>query len=168
MPLRPPVLAIVGPGDGATPHDCRTAESLGSLAAVRGWRIVTGGIASGVMEAAARGAQRAGGTVIGILPSPESDDASPHLSIAIRTSLGQGRNNVIVLSSDAVAVCGMSSGTAVEAALAIRAARPLVFVAADRITRDFFARLADPAAIYFADTPDDAVAFLAPRIGPSQ
>jgi uncharacterized protein (TIGR00725 family) len=162
--MRAPVLAIVGPGDAATPRDQRIAESLGSLAAGRGWVVMTGGIASGVMEAAARGARRAGGIVVGILPSSDRDEASPDLSLAVSTGLGQGRNNVIVLSSDALAVCGMSSGTAVEAALALRAARPLVFIAADSATREFFIRLAPPGAIHFVDTVEDAIETLATRL----
>lgn len=162
--MRAPVLAVVGPGDAASPQDLRIAESLGGLAAGRGWVVVTGGVASGVMEAAARGARRVGGIVVGVLPSADADDASAELSLAVVTALGQGRNNVIVLSSDAVAVCGMSSGTAVEAALALRAARPLVFVAADSLTRDFFTRIAPPGGIHFVANAEEAIEVLAPRI----
>jgi uncharacterized protein (TIGR00725 family) len=159
-----PVLAIVGPGNGASPTDLNVAESLGRLAAGRGWQILTGGVAGGVMEAAARGARGAGGTVVGILPSADREDASAHLSVAVVTGLGQGRNNIVVLSSDAVAVCGMSAGTAIEAALAVRAARPLVFIAADAVTRSFFGALARPDTIHFAATPDEAIEYLTARL----
>jgi uncharacterized protein (TIGR00725 family) len=162
--MPPPVLAIVGPGETASPRDLRHAEALGGLAAGRGWQIVTGGLAVGVMAAAARGARRAGGTVIGILPSMDRGGASLDLSVAVVTGLGQGRNNLVVLSSDAVAVCGMSAGTAVEAALAVRAARPLVLVAAEPPTRHFFAALAPLQMLHFAATPEEAVDRLAPVI----
>ena len=68
--------------------------------------------------------------MVGILPSADTSEANPFLSVAVVTAMGQARNNIIVLSSDAVAVCGMSPGTAVEAALALRVRRPVAFVAA--------------------------------------
>ncbi len=153
---RAPVLAIVGPGQSASPDDLRNAATLGALAAGEGWIVVNGGVASGVMDAASRGARSAGGTVIGILPDANDAAASPFLSVAIVTAMGQARNNVIVLSSDALAVCGMSPGTAVEAAHALRARRPIVFVAADAGTRSFFRRLDATAAVHFADSAQHA------------
>ncbi|HEX7123303.1 MAG TPA: hypothetical protein VF178_13085 [Gemmatimonadaceae bacterium] len=158
--MRPPALAVVGPGETATDADLRHAESLGALAAAEGWTLLTGGIASGVMDAANRGARAAGGLTVGILPTADTRPASPHLSVAIVTAMGQARNNVIVLSSDAVAVCGMSAGTAVEAALALRAHRPLVFVAADATTRAFYERLGQPGAMHFTTSPEEAIAVL--------
>lgn len=122
--------------------------------------VINGGVASGVMEAASRGASEARGTIIGVLPSTSNADATTFLSVALVTGMGQARNNIIVLSSDAVAVVGMSPGTAVEASLAIRACRPLVFVAADPRTRAFFEQLAGTDHVYFADGPDGAMTIL--------
>jgi uncharacterized protein (TIGR00725 family) len=153
---RAPVLAIVGPGQSASPDDLQNAATLGALAAGEGWIVVNGGVASGVMDAASRGARSAGGTVIGILPDANDAAASPFLSVAIVTAMGQARNNVIVLSSDVLAVCGMSPGTAVEAAHALRARRPIVFVAAEASTRSFFQKLDAAAAVHFADSPEHA------------
>ncbi len=153
---RTPVLAIVGPGQSGSPDDLRNAEALGALAGREGWILVNGGVASGVMEAASRGARSAGGTVIGILPDANASGASLFLSVAIVTAMGQARNNVIVLSSDALAVCGMSAGTAVEAAHAVRARRPIVFVAAEATTRSFFQKLDAAAAVHFADSAEHA------------
>ena len=156
------MLAIVGPGETARAEDLGTAESLGRLAALEGWAVLTGGVVSGVMDAASRGARLAGGLVIGVLPSSQRDSASSHLSVALATDMGQARNNIIILSSDAVAVCGMSPGTAVEAALAARAARPLVFIAAEMHTRVFFERLGGAPA--FVDTPVEAIAVVKARL----
>ena len=161
---RAPVLGIVGPGSDATPADLGNAASLGALAAARGWVVLNGGVASGVMEAASRGARSAGGVVVGILPTSDELDASAFLTVAIRTGMGQARNNVIVLSSDAIAVCGMSPGTAVEAALAIRAQRPVVCVAATSETRAFLTQIDATGDVSFADTADEAIAFLLERM----
>ena len=158
--MRAPVLGIVGPGDDATPADLRAAESLGALAATAGWIVVNGGVASGVMEAASRGANGAGGLVIGVLPGSDDRDASPSLSVALRTGMGQARNNILVLSSDAVAVCGMSPGTAVEAALAIRARRAVVCVGATAETRAFLTGIDAGRVVHFVDTPEEALGVL--------
>jgi uncharacterized protein (TIGR00725 family) len=162
--LRQPVLAVVGPGDGATEQDLRHAESLGALAARQGWLVINGGVASGVMEAASRGASDAGGTVVGILPSADTSEANPFLTVAVVTAMGQARNNIIVLSSDAVAVCGMSPGTAVEAALALRARRPVVFVAAESAVKAFYERLGGARRTQFTDSPEQAIALLRPLL----
>jgi uncharacterized protein (TIGR00725 family) len=157
---RVPVLGIVGPGADATPADIAHAESLGALAAARGWIVLNGGVASGVMEAASRGARRAGGVVIGILPTSDDTDASSSLTVALRTGMGQARNNVIVLSSDAIAVCGMSPGTAVEVALAVRAQRPVVCLAATTETRAFFTQIDAAGVVRYAVTANEAIALL--------
>jgi uncharacterized protein (TIGR00725 family) len=155
--VRAPVLGIVGPGATARPDDLRNAEELARLAAVEQWVVASGGVASGVMEAASRGARAAGGIVLGILPGAETAAANEHVTIAVATSLGQARNNVLVLTSDVVAVCGISAGTASEVALALRAGRPLVFIAADHRTEDFYAGLPPDGTLAFVRTPEEAL-----------
>jgi uncharacterized protein (TIGR00725 family) len=157
--VRPVALAIVGPAAAATADDTSNAESLGRLAASERWIVVSGGMAAGVMEAASRGASVAGGTVVGILPSSDWADATPYLSVAIVTGMGQARNNVVVLSSDAVVVCGASPGAMAEAALALRSDRPVVFVGATPVTRAFFEQF-ESADIRFVDSPEKAIAEL--------
>jgi hypothetical protein len=51
------------------------------------------------------------------------------------------RNQVVVLSTDAIVVCGMSAGTCVEAALAIKAQKRVVLMRPDEDVRTFFERL---------------------------
>lgn len=155
--MTPPVLAIIGPGEGAPADTLAAAESLGAAAAREGWVVVSGGVADGVMDAASRGARRAGGLVVGILPSSDRTGASPHLSVAVVTGMGQGRNNLVVLSSDAVAVCGMSAGTAAEVALAMRADRPVVLVGADPDTRAFYEHIDRAGRTHFVATADEAL-----------
>jgi len=158
--MRAPVLAIVGPGEDAAPADLRAAESLGAFAAAEGWVVVNGGLASGVMDAASRGARNAGGIVIGVLPTADDRGASTALSVALRTGMGQARNNIIVLSSDAIAVCGMSPGTAVELSLAIRAHRPVVCVGATPETRAFVEPLDTAHVVQYVGAVGDAFPLL--------
>lgn len=153
------VLAVIGPGEGATSESLTAAFRLGELAAGLGWMVLTGGRCAGVMDAAARGARAAGGIAIGVLPSADARDASPALDIAIVTGIGEMRNQAVVLSSDAVVMCGMNAGTAVEAALAVKYRKPLILLASDPTVRAFFRSL-DGDRVRLAETPEEAIACL--------
>ena len=62
----------------------KTAEDVGMYIAKRDAILVCGG-RGGVMEAAARGAKKAGGITVGILPGVSRDEANPYIDIAIPT-----------------------------------------------------------------------------------
>ena len=94
----------------------------------------------GVMDAVSKGAKSAGGLTIGILPSQDAQ-LSAAIDIAIMTGMGSARNNINVLSSDVVVACGMGAGTASEIALAIKARKPVILLACDRLSADFFQQL---------------------------
>lgn len=149
------VIGIMGPGEGATRDDCQLARELGQLIALEGWVLLTGGRSHGVMHAAAEGAKAIGGLTVGILPSAKAADVSSAIDIPILTGLGEARNVVNVLTCNVVVVCGMSAGTASEAALALKVGRPLIFVAAKIATLDFFASL--DRQIYQARDAGDAI-----------
>ena len=91
--------------------------------------LVCGG-GAGVMEAACSGAKTAGGTTLGILPGtgPESSKPNPHLDFVVYTGMGQARNQVIVLSSNAVIAIGGEWGTLSEIGLAMKHQIPLVLL----------------------------------------
>jgi uncharacterized protein (TIGR00725 family) len=131
------------------------AEEVGRLLAERGAVVVCGGY-GGVMEAAARGARLAGGTVVGILSGDDPAGANPHLDIVVSTGIGQARNTVIALSCDALIAVGGSWGTLSEVAHAIRhrerAGRP-----ARVVWLDGWAIPQAPDAILVAGSPADAV-----------
>ena len=110
-------------GSGAD-HDGR-AEEVGRLLAERGCTVVTGGLGE-VMAAAARGAKRAGGTTIGILPGERRTDASEWIDHVVVTGIGHGRNLAVAASGDAVIAVGGSWGTLAEIAFARRLGRPVV------------------------------------------
>lgn len=80
------------------------------------------------MEAAARGAATGGGLSIGILPGSDRAQASPHLTLALASGLGELRNGLVVRASDAAIAVGGSWGTLSEVALARRAGLPVVWL----------------------------------------
>jgi len=103
------------------------AEHIGRLVAERGGVLVTGGRA-GVMEAASKGAQRAGGLTIGFLPGMEKSGANPYVDIVFPTGLGRARNLLTARSCEALIMVGGSTGTLNELTIAYAEARPVVIL----------------------------------------
>jgi uncharacterized protein (TIGR00725 family) len=91
----------------------RLAEEVGRLLAEAGATVVCGG-RGGVMEAAARGAARAGGIVIGIVPGTSIDEANPDCTHVVASGIGFARNLAVVASGDAVIAVGGAWGTLSE------------------------------------------------------
>ena len=164
MPAPPPYIAVVGPGDGATDDAIDDALVVGRAIAARGWILLCGGRDAGVMAAAARGARAGGGLAIGILPGTTRDDASPDLTIALPTGLGEARNAVLVTAADAVIACGMNPGTASEVALALRAGKPTVLVGPSPETSRFFETIAHDGSLYVAGDAESAITWVSELI----
>ena len=101
------------------------AEEVGRLLARRGAVVVCGGL-GGVMEAACRGASRAGGTTVGVLPGLDRGAANPFVSVAVATGLGEARNALVVRAADALVAVGGAYGTLSEIALALKAGKPVI------------------------------------------
>src|SRR5213076_1910173 len=99
-------VSVIGSG---SEHEAR-AEEVGRLLAERGCTVVTGGLGE-VMAAAARGAKKAGGTTIGILPGESGSDANQWIDHAVVTGVGHARNLAVVASGDAVIAVGGRWGT---------------------------------------------------------
>ena len=116
-------VAVIGSG---REHEAR-AEEVGRLLAERGCTVVTGGLGE-VMAAAARGAKRAGGTTIGILPGERRSDANEWIEHAVVTAIGHARNLAVAASGDAVIAIGGSWGTLAEVAFASRLGRAVVIL----------------------------------------
>jgi uncharacterized protein (TIGR00725 family) len=95
------------------------------LLAESGVTVVCGG-RTGVMEAVARGAAGAGGTVIGIVPGPSVEEANEFCTHVVATSLGHARNLAVVSSGDAAIAIGGEWGTLSEIAFARRLGRTVV------------------------------------------
>jgi uncharacterized protein (TIGR00725 family) len=117
-------VAVVGPSE-ASSDEMVQAETVGRLLAESGAVVVCGGL-GGVMEAAARGAGTAGGTVVGLLPGVDRGEANPHVTVVIATGIGEMRNALIVRASDAVVAVGGAYGTLSEIAFALRTGVPVV------------------------------------------
>ena len=101
------------------------AEKLGEILAQNKYIIVTGG-RSGVMEAVCKGAKKAGGLTIGILPGFTREDANPYVDIIIPTGLGYARNAINVLAGDVVVAISGGPGTLSEIGLALAYNKPLI------------------------------------------
>jgi uncharacterized protein (TIGR00725 family) len=142
-----PYVAVCGPGS-ATEEEQRWAEEVGRRLAEAGAVILCGGL-GGVMDAVARGASAAGGTVVGILPGEDRLGAGEHLTVAIPTGMGEARNAIIARAADAVIAIGGEWGTLSEIALARKMGTPVV-----GITTWTFVDRGDIAR---ADTPEEAV-----------
>ena len=116
-------IAVIGSG---REHE-RRAEEVGRLLAERGCTVVTGGLGE-VMAAAARGAKRAGGTTIGILPGERRADANEWVDHTVVTGVGHARNLAVAASGDAVIAVGGSWGTLAEIGFASRLGRAVVIL----------------------------------------
>jgi uncharacterized protein (TIGR00725 family) len=166
---RPTLITIIGksakdPKDPVPPEALRMAEQVGRLIAERKGIVVTGGL-SGVMEAASRGAKRAGGLVIGILPGFDKGDANEFVDIAITTGMGWMRNTLTVRAADAVIMISGGIGTLNELTVAYEL-KPTVILEG---TGGWSSRIRDIAydgkhleeariaELHFAQTPEQAV-----------
>jgi uncharacterized protein (TIGR00725 family) len=131
MPRRasPRYVAVIGGGE-ADPEVAALAYEVGRELARRGAVVICGGL-GGVMEAAARGVQEAGGVSIGILPDPDRRRANPYLTYTIPTNLGHARNMIIAHAADAVLAVDGSYGTISEAAIALKLGKPVVALRVD-------------------------------------
>jgi len=150
------VVGVMGPAK-APKKDLDNARVLGEFIARRGWVVLTGGRDVGVMDAACEGAKRVGGSLtIGVLPTAK-DKVSRYVDVSIITEMGSGRNNINVLSSQVVVVCGLTgSGTVSEVALAVKAGKPVILVAASPADVAFFRKL-DKRLVKAADSPEEAI-----------
>jgi len=119
--------ALIGVSGGSTVDDSLaiTAETLGEGLARRGAAIVSGGL-GGVMEAASRGAKRADGVTIGLLPGSDPASANPHVDVPVATGWLEGRNFLLGLLSDGLVAVNGGHGTLSEVALARKLGRPVV------------------------------------------
>ena len=144
-------MAVVGPAEGSG-DDLAAAEEVGHGLAVRGAVLVCGG-RGGAMEAACRGAKRAEGTTVGILPGSDRRDANPYVDIAVPTGLGEGRNALVIRGADAVIAVAGAYGTLSEIALALRAGTPVVGLHTWELSRE--GRV--DGSILRAATPQEAV-----------
>src|SRR6185312_1151516 len=94
-----------------TEPDYELARALGARIAAAGFAVITGG-GPGLMEAANRGAQEAGGLSIGCnIELPDEQDLNPYLDIGLRFEHFFARKVMFVRYASAFVVCPGGYGT---------------------------------------------------------
>jgi uncharacterized protein (TIGR00725 family) len=148
-------IAVVGAAACDEPT-AALARSTGQEAARAGAVLLSGG-RGGVMEAASEGARAAGGLTVGILPGTDAAASPPnsHLDVVLFTGIQQARNQILVLSADAVIAIGGGWGTLSEIAVALKYRVPVVLLESWELRRPD--GLTDPL-LFHARNPADAVA----------
>ena len=152
------VIGIIGSAQ-PTPELETLAEDVGIELAHRGATVICGGL-TGVMEASCRGAKKAGGLTIGILPGTSAEDANPYVNIAIPTGIGEARNLIIIRSSHALIAIGGGYGTLSEIAFALKLRVPVVGLKTwelDKISLPPYQKGKEPINIIPAQNAQDAV-----------
>lgn len=149
-------IAVIGSGGcGEESVAWALAEEVGRRLAEAGVTVVCGG-RGGVMEAAARGAAGAGGTVLGILPWLSVDDANPYCTQVVATGIGHARNLAVVASGEAAIAIGGEWGTLSEIAHARNLGRAVVALHSWSVSgRE---QMEGGPGIVPVETPEEAVA----------
>jgi uncharacterized protein (TIGR00725 family) len=119
-----PLIAVVGASQ-ASAAVLRIAENLGRSIAAGGAVLICGGL-GGVMEAASRGAAKAGGEVVAILPGADKMTANPYVTIPISTGMGHARNVIIAHTADVLIATEGEYGTLSEVAIALKLGKKVV------------------------------------------
>ena len=117
-------IGVIG-GSDVSPKVTAIAEEVGREIASRNALLVCGGM-GGVMEAACKGASKAGGLTIGILPGESRRQANRYVKIPIVTGIGYARNVAVVKSSQAVIAIDGSYGTLTEIGYALQSGLPVI------------------------------------------
>lgn len=149
------MIAVCGPNE-ATEDEIRWAEEVGERIARAGHALVCGG-RGGVMAAACRGARRAGGATIGILPSTDRREANAWVEHVICTGLGDARNAVVVASGEAVIAIGGGFGTLSEIALALKMGKHVIGLESWDLDAARLVRFGGEGRYYRAADPAQAV-----------
>ncbi len=117
-------ISVIG-GHDIAPKVEQLAHNIGKIVAKVGAILVCGGL-EGVMEAAAKGCQQAGGTTIGLLPGTSKADANQYIEIALPTSIGYARNAMVACSADIIIALPGSHGTSCEISYGLVYKRPVI------------------------------------------
>jgi uncharacterized protein (TIGR00725 family) len=171
------VITVIGSGDELTEAQQQWPLEVGRWVASAGFHLLTGA-GGGVMEAASRGFCSVGraGLCIGIIPSCKDVARYPNRWVELRVfthlvgadPMGpDSRNNINVLSADAIVMFPGSAGTHAELQLALARATPCPIVACVRdgeavggLGRDELAA----RGVALADSTDDVARLLAKEI----
>ncbi len=129
------------------------AYEVGKEIARNGAVLVCGGL-TGIMEASCKGAREEGGLTVGILPTPNENDANEYVDIKIPTGMGYARNVPIILSAHAVIAIDGSCGTLSEIGYALTYHKPVIGLKTWKV-RPYYSE--DMPFIIIAKTAKEAV-----------
>ena len=107
-------IGVIG-GASPDPKYRQIAHDVGQQIGEKGAILVCGGL-GGIMEAAARGAKKASGITLGILPGTAYGDANAYIDIPIATGLGYTRNSLVAMNADVLIAVDGLFGTLTEIA----------------------------------------------------
>ncbi len=147
-----PRIGVMGPSI-CSPPTWQLAREVGFLIGRENGILVCGG-RGGVMEAAAMGARESGGVTVGILPGASASEANPYIDIPIVTDMGNSRNVINVLTSQAIIAISGACGTLSEIALALKCGTPVVGLETWKLTPPEGGVTPDIAV---AQSPEEAV-----------
>lgn len=145
------LISVVG-GSKPNKEEYKLAEEVGECIAKAGAVLVCGGL-KGCMEAACKGAKKAGGTTIGILPGSRREDANKWVDYPIVTGIGYARNKLVVKTGQVAIAVGGHYGTLSEIAFALGYEIPVIGLKTWEILR----RGRVDRGIRVARTPKEAV-----------
>jgi uncharacterized protein (TIGR00725 family) len=151
---RMPIVSLIGAAE-STPAQDADAEEVGRLLAKQGFVLACGG-RGGVMQAACRGARKAGGLTIGILPGSDRDSGNPYLSIALPTGIGHARNVLVILAGQVVIAIGGGYGTLSEIAMALKMGKKVIGLRTWQAAN----HQGEPASIHAVESPQEAVSIV--------
>ena len=121
-------IAVIGQSGQINDQVLAIAEEVGRFIGLKKGILLTGG-RDGIMEAASRGANKAGGLVIGILPGDEPGIANPYVHVPITTGLCfDQRSTILIHSADCVIMLAGGNGTLGELSMAYQNGKDTVVI----------------------------------------
>lgn len=158
--MKPHILVIGYSSEHYTKKAYRIAYEVGQEIANHKAILITGGL-GGIMEAASKGAYKAGGFVVSIIPQDEKSHANKYSNVIIPTGIGISRDFITAYSADAVIVVGGGVGTIIETCVAYLKSKPIFAIrgsggAADKIA-DTYLDDRKLVKIVGVDSPKEAV-----------
>lgn len=148
---------------GGSEIDKKTKEEsilLGRLLAQNNFVVACGGL-GGTMEAVCRGAKKANGLTIGIIPGENKRMANKYVDIVIPVPFSHGRNMIVVLTGDLIVAIGGKAGTLSELSFSWIYGKPIIALTS---SSGWAAKLANKRIdnrrddiVYGVDTPEKVV-----------
>ncbi|MFQ5952451.1 MAG: TIGR00725 family protein [Candidatus Omnitrophota bacterium] len=113
------LVSVIG-GYECDENNAKLAEQVGEVISQEGFVLVCGG-KTGIMEAACKGAKKAGGLTIGIIPGEDKREANEFVDVVIATGMGYSRNALVAGTADLVVAFPGKYGTLSEIGFALNA-----------------------------------------------